>query len=138
MAVMPFGNQLATFELSGAELRSVLICNAQAAIDRSRGLLQVAGLTYVWRSVDRKAQLISVTVGGKPLDPKSRYTIATNDYVALSQPIKYLGLTPKSVRNHPLTDIEAVVAEFRERDGVVDARLDGRIKREPEPAGDDR
>ena len=82
-AMAPFGNTVMTLELTGATLRSVL---EQALPQRDReagGFLQVSGLTVTYDATAPVGQrLVSVTVGGAPLDPGRRYTAAVVDYIA--------------------------------------------------------
>jgi 5'-nucleotidase len=82
-AMAPFGNTVMTLELTGATLRSVL---EQALPQRDReagGFLQVSGLTVTYDPTAPVGQrVVSVTVGGAPLDPGHRYTAAVVDYIA--------------------------------------------------------
>jgi len=127
LTVLPFSNKLVLVELTGAQLRAVCAHNALSQLTRRHGILQLSGIRYRWRRVgDQKVALVEVQVGGKPLDDKQIYKIATNDYVAFSQPMKYLGLTPgrRTVRGGVVAG--AVAAEIQ-RLGVVEARLENRM-----------
>jgi len=88
MDVLPYGNTIATFEITGTHLITAL----ESGISRYKGdsgtgrFPQVAGLRY---SFDPQkpagSRLISVEVktetGYSPIDPTQIYKIATNDYV---------------------------------------------------------
>ncbi|MFW5868630.1 MAG: 5'-nucleotidase C-terminal domain-containing protein, partial [Armatimonadota bacterium] len=72
LQVLPFGNEVATLELTGAQLREIL----QRSISEPRphgGFLHVSGLTVVAEG-DR---LVSVMVGDEELDDGETYTVAT-------------------------------------------------------------
>ena len=75
----PFGNELVTGTLTGAQLLTAL--NRSASLDpedNPGGFLQVSGIRYV--IADRQAQ--AVTVGGRPLDPAARYRVVIPDFLA--------------------------------------------------------
>ena len=70
--LMPFDNRLVILTLTG---KSVLkLCESFARY----GAQGVAGMRV--KIIDNK--LADVTIGGKPVDPHARYTIATSDYLA--------------------------------------------------------
>ncbi len=121
VSILPFGNIVATKELTGAELREVLAYNA--AQERPwGGFLQVSGLTMEIEG-DR---LANVTVGGAPLDDAKTYVVAMSEfmldggdgYAMLKEgadPV-YLGFS----ENH------VVLEGLRER-GTVSPQVEGRI-----------
>ncbi len=82
-AMSPFGNVVMTLELTGRTLREVL---EQALPQREReagGFLQVSGLTVTFDPTRPAGQrIVSIDVGGVPLDPERRYSAAVVDYIA--------------------------------------------------------
>jgi 2',3'-cyclic-nucleotide 2'-phosphodiesterase (5'-nucleotidase family) len=82
-AISPFGNVVVTLELTGGTLREVL---EQALPQREReagGFLQVSGLTVSFDPARPAGQrIVTIEVGGAPLDPDRRYTAAVVDYIA--------------------------------------------------------
>jgi 2',3'-cyclic-nucleotide 2'-phosphodiesterase (5'-nucleotidase family) len=82
-AISPFGNVVMTLELTGGTLREVL---EQALPQREReagGFLQVSGLTVSFDPARPAGQrIVTIEVGGAPLDPDRRYTAAVVDYIA--------------------------------------------------------
>ncbi len=82
-AMSPFGNVVMTLELTGRTLREVL---EQALPQREReagGFLQVSGLTVSFDPARPAGQrIVTIEVGGAPLDPDRRYTAAVVDYIA--------------------------------------------------------
>ena len=82
-AAQPFNNTLVAVTLTGAEI--------QALLDQQFGrpepyILQVSqSLTFAWRKTPSgMGQVVpgSITIAGKPLDPKARYRVATNSFLA--------------------------------------------------------
>jgi 5'-nucleotidase/UDP-sugar diphosphatase len=76
-AVLPFTNSIVRVELSGAELVAVLDEVARRP-PTDLGFLHVSGLSWVIAG-GRATQIL---VGGQPLDPARRYTVATNSFLA--------------------------------------------------------
>ena len=82
-AELPFGNKTVKLEVTGADIRAALE-NGFSQIETGGGRFpQVSGLT-VAINPGRPAgtRIVSLTVGGAPLDDAQTYTLATNDFVA--------------------------------------------------------
>ncbi len=82
-ALLPFLNVLVMLEVPGKVLRDVLERSVADYPQEFGGFLQVSGLTFVFdpaRPAGRR--VVRVLVGGVPLDPERRYTLATNNYTA--------------------------------------------------------
>ncbi|KAA0571801.1 5'-nucleotidase C-terminal domain-containing protein [Azospirillum sp. Sh1] len=81
-AELPFGNVGVLVEMSGQDLISTLEHGVGKVEEKAGRFPQVSGLTMTY---DPKApagrRVMSVTVGGKPLDPQATYRVATNDYM---------------------------------------------------------
>jgi len=83
LAELPFGNRTAKLQLTGAELRETLE-NGFADYPGIDGRNpQISGMT-VTVDLGKPAgqRVLKVEVGGKPLDPAAKYTLATNDFMA--------------------------------------------------------
>ena len=80
--VLPFGNAPVTTAMSGAELMKIVRRNAFSEATRETSSLQCAGLAWSWRPAGGGQEIVSVTVGGQPLELERSYTVATNSYVA--------------------------------------------------------
>ncbi len=117
--VFPFGNELQTFEIRGADLQNVVLRNVIAEHDEKRGFLPLSGVSWTWRVRNGAPELLEVRVGASPLDLERIYTVATNSYVA-EQWEKHLGVPPKNLQSRGLTDYEAAVAYAREKGPLVD------------------
>lgn len=73
---MPFDNRFAILDLSGADVRTILLGN----LGRGGGILSWGGLTAKLRCKAGKPEL-DVRVAGKPLVDKKRYKLAASDFL---------------------------------------------------------
>jgi 5'-nucleotidase/UDP-sugar diphosphatase len=121
MMVLPFGNQLATVELTGDQLTAVL--RHDAGLPRpDGGFLQVAGLSLTIRG----SEVSDVKVGGEPLAPDKTYKVALPEFL-LTGGNGYTmfadGADPRPLG----TTISAIVVEALESMGTVSPTVEGRI-----------
>ncbi|WP_132255401.1 bifunctional metallophosphatase/5'-nucleotidase [Methylobacterium segetis] len=79
---LPFGNTTVLVAISGAQLRAA-IENGLADFGRTAGrMLQVSGLTVtVDPEAPQGARVVSVAVGGEPLDAGRTYRVASNSFL---------------------------------------------------------
>lgn len=87
LTVMPFGNTLATMELTGAEVKEALEHSVSNAPEESGGFLQVSGLNYTYDSSEaagERVQDVTLNQDGDwvALDESETYVIATNAFTA--------------------------------------------------------
>lgn len=80
--ILPFANKIVKVDVTGEILRAALE-NGLSQVERTAGRFpQVSGLRYVF---DPKrpagSRLVSVSVGGQPLNPRANYTLATFDFI---------------------------------------------------------
>ncbi|RAX39978.1 5'-nucleotidase C-terminal domain-containing protein [Rhizobium tropici] len=86
LTVLPFQNTIATFQLTGAEVKAALE-NGLSQIDEGAGRFpQVAGLKYSFdKTKPAGSRLVSVEVQEgtefKPIDPEKTYGIVSNNYM---------------------------------------------------------
>lgn len=86
LTVLPFQNTVATFQLTGADVKAALE-NGLSQIDDGAGRFpQVAGLKYSFdKSKPPGSRLVSVDVQEgtefKPLDPEKTYGVVSNNYM---------------------------------------------------------
>jgi 2',3'-cyclic-nucleotide 2'-phosphodiesterase (5'-nucleotidase family) len=126
---LPFGNVTVLTRLSGQNILDALE-NGVGMVEQGAGRFpQVSGLKAV---VDLKQpagkRVVSVEVGGKPLDPKATYKVATNDfmltggdgYTALSLGEVLIGARDGSIM---ATDVMNYITRL----GKVDVKVEGRI-----------
>lgn len=128
--IFPFGNEVVTFEISGTELMALLLANVMAAEEESRGAIQVSGASLVWREVMSAPEVVSIDIGGQPLEPERLYTVATNSYV-VDQAERYLaGAVPKNVQPSGQSVFE-LADQHVSRVGEVNLPEDPRLTRLP-------
>ncbi len=144
--ILPFSNALCTFTCTGAELIEIIEENLAAAVTEDHGILQSSGLLVRWGRAGNDVYVVNASLVGPEgsdtveVDPEKRYTVATVDYVARSQPEKYLGFRPDSVRGLGEVLTEAIMADVEKR-GVITKPAGRRMIQEksvePSTAGGD-
>jgi 2',3'-cyclic-nucleotide 2'-phosphodiesterase (5'-nucleotidase family) len=83
LAELPFGNRVVTIDISGRDLRAALEGGLAQLPNAGGRFPQVSGLSLEYdakRAAGRR--IVSIKVGGKPLDAKKIYRVATNDFLA--------------------------------------------------------
>lgn len=129
LAELPFGNKTVKMALTGKDLRAALE-NGFSQVEKGAGRFpQVSGLTVeVDLARDPGSRVLSVMVGGAPLDDAKIYTVATNDFMANG------GDGYASLRNGKqlIDPIDAVlmasqVIDYVAASGTVSPRVEGRI-----------
>jgi 2',3'-cyclic-nucleotide 2'-phosphodiesterase (5'-nucleotidase family) len=130
-ALLPFLNVLVVVEVPGKVLLDVLERSVATYPREFGGFLQVSGVTFVFDPTRPAGQrVVRALVGGQPLDPTRRYTLATNSYtagggdgyamLATAKPLVF----PQEGPGLAETLLEAI-----ERAGVVAPAVEGRITR---------
>jgi 2',3'-cyclic-nucleotide 2'-phosphodiesterase (5'-nucleotidase family) len=126
--VLPFDNWLISFAVTGRELRESLETGLARVEVRDGGFPQVSGMAYVFDpKAPAGARLVSVSVGGAPLEETRRYVLATHDFLAAGGN----GYTVFAGRDPVFNDsgrwLRDVLAEWWRRRGSVSYATDGRI-----------
>jgi 5'-nucleotidase len=75
---LPFENKLALIRMPGALLARIIKSNMAG----SKGILSLSGARVKARCGGAKLE-VAVEIGGKPLDERAIYTVATSDFLAL-------------------------------------------------------
>jgi len=126
--MLPFDNYVSFFDCSGDDLQTIFAANADAeAGERSYGSLQISGASYAYEIRNGKPIVGEMKIGGKRLDPKKIYRIATIDYV-ISNADKYFKITPSNIKETNLLLSDLIVECIKEAK-VIDSKVEGRIKR---------
>lgn len=126
---MPFDNTLMVLQLSGRQLRAALEHGVARVGEQSGQFPQVSGLTMVY-DPKRPAgkRVLSVTIGGKPLDPKAMYTLATNDFLADGgDGYAMLATAKRLIDANAGPHMAGSVIEYIEKKGTVSPKIEGRI-----------
>ncbi len=132
IGVSPFGNYLVTKKITGADLKSILEKSLEMGANNLKAYqegkhewpangggsyLQIGGMKVAYdpaRSLDNR--LVSVDIGGAPLDLDSTYTVVTNQFVA-SNASKYPELAVKPEINQYGASEEAVMRYITNHSG---------------------
>jgi 5'-nucleotidase / UDP-sugar diphosphatase len=133
LTVLPFQNTLATFQLTGADLRASLE-GGLSEIEEGKGKFpQVAGLKYSFdKSVapnGGRLKSVEVMEGGAwaPLDDAKTYTIGTNNFVrAGGDGYKLFADNAKNAYDYG-PSLEQVVADYLTANRPYTPKVDGRV-----------
>ena len=81
--LVPFNNSVVKLEMTGAALLQVLEHGLAQADNQGGGFLQVSGVQVTYDPRRRVGErIVALDVGGRPVEPGGRYTVATIDYIA--------------------------------------------------------
>lgn len=81
-SIHPFGNNLVTMTLTGAQIHALL---EQQWADRQNILMPSEGFTYTWsRSAPDGSRVdpASIRIAGRVVDPSARYRVTVNSFIA--------------------------------------------------------
>ena len=113
--VFPFGNEVVTVQVTGGELIGLALGNAGGLMYPEKGrVIQQYGLSYDYRRRMDAPELISVRVGGKPVDPDGTYTVATSDFVVKHWP-RLIGGAAGASTGQGVTMLELATRRIEER-----------------------
>jgi 5'-nucleotidase len=125
LEVHPFGNTLVVMTLTGAQIAALL--EQQWQEERAR-ILQVSGVRYAWSETSpRGARVREIEIGGAPLDPHKRYTVAVNDFLAEGGDGFTIFAQGQERRNGPL-DIEALESYLASSEAPLEPPSADRIR----------
>jgi len=129
-AELPFGNKTVKLKVSGETLLAALT-NGFSQADMGAGRFpQVSGLVVdVDLSKPPRQRVVSVSVGGKPLDPAASYTLATNDFMAGGGD-GYVMFRDAERLVGPIDAqlMASQVIDYVEAKGTIAPKVEGRIK----------
>ncbi|RPI94803.1 MAG: multifunctional 2',3'-cyclic-nucleotide 2'-phosphodiesterase/5'-nucleotidase/3'-nucleotidase, partial [Chloroflexi bacterium] len=136
LTVLPFGNLVSTFELSGADVWAALE-NGVSQVEEGAGrFAQVSGLRYTWDgSQEPGSRIISVDVLNpttgeyEPIDLEQIYTVAANDFMRRGGD-EYTVFAENAIDPYDYgTPLDVVVAEYIAANSPVAPEVEGRITR---------
>jgi 2',3'-cyclic-nucleotide 2'-phosphodiesterase (5'-nucleotidase family) len=86
--VLPFRNVLVTFQLSGSQIRDVMVY----LLTKKPGI-QLSGVTCRWRATPGGgAEILDLAIQGKPVDDARQYPCAASDYF-IGEAARYIGMS---------------------------------------------
>jgi 5'-nucleotidase len=138
LSILPFNNDLAKIEVTGATLLQALehgVSRSGPGSEPGR-FPQVSGLHYAFdATLLPGARIKEVTVGGRPLDPKKNYTLVTTKYVADGGDQYAMFKEARRLPLGKLIDSEVLrqaIASAR----TIAPKTDGRVRRLDAPAAE--
>ncbi len=83
-SVQPFGNNLMTMTLTGADIKEVLEQQFDNPTAGAARILQVSeGFAFTYdKSLAKGSRILTVTLGGKAIDPAAKYRVTANNFLA--------------------------------------------------------
>lgn len=135
LAVLPFMNTLATFQLKGADMIAALENGVSRAGEGAGRFPQVAGLKFQWnpeakagsRIVD--VQLVDENGNTTPLDPEATYGVVTSNYMrGGGDGYSMFKTTAQNAYDYG-PNLEDVVSEYLKAKGTYEPYKDDRITR---------
>jgi 5'-nucleotidase / UDP-sugar diphosphatase len=138
--VLPFGNTIATFELSGADVWLALengVSRAENPENEGTGRFpQVSGVRFTWNpTLPAGSRVVSVDVlqadgGYQPIDPNRSYKVASNTFMRGGGD-GYSVFAEKAVNAYDFGPVVAdAVAAYISQNSPVTAAVEGRITRD--------
>lgn len=126
--VFPFGNTVATIELTGQQLLEALESATYAAPKALGAFPQVAGVEFTidttgeyengeaygtyFRCANPGTRVTDVKVGGEPLDLEKTYVLATNDFTAVGGDTYYSFKDVKSTMKDTGIPLDQALSEY--------------------------
>lgn len=126
---LPFGNRNVVTDVTGKALRAALENGLSQVEQRAGRFPQISGMTVVYNpKAAAGSRVVSVTVGGQPLDEAKIYRVATNDFM-LKGGDGYSALTPPGGKD---LDVQGKlmandVMTFARKLGTITTKVEGRI-----------
>jgi 5'-nucleotidase len=131
-AVLPFGNELVSMDLSGLQLQSIFELQWTPQSDGSTRYrpLQVSGMRVIWDgSLPVGERIVSLTLeDGTPLEPDAIYHVTVNSFMAAGGDGQWI-FNDGSSREFGVTDLEALVEYVEHLPRPIDSRVEGRLSR---------
>lgn len=124
--VLPFGNTLTTFDVTGAELKAALE-NGVSKISEGAGRFpQISGMSFKYDVTKPAGERVTeVLVGGEALDEGATYKLATNSFVAAGGD-GYAMFKDKDAFNTGYT-VYDVVEEYLKAQEAINPQVEDRI-----------
>ena len=140
--MLPFGNLISTFDLSGADVivalengvsRVEVDENNNPVVEGASGRFpQVAGMRFIFDATQEAgSRIVSVEVmqdgAYAPIDPEAMYSVAANDYMRAGGDA-YSVLETNAVNAYDAgRPLDQVVADYIAANSPINIALDGRI-----------
>ncbi|MEK6406259.1 MAG: 5'-nucleotidase C-terminal domain-containing protein [Acidobacteriota bacterium] len=129
LSILPFENTLVKVRLTGAHVKRLLENGVSVAGEEDGRFPQVSGIIFTYdagRPVG--SRVVSIEVGGKPIEPEKAYTMSVNSYLwggGDGYDLKGVALLIKPEEGPVEPD---VVMEAVKKLGTIAPQVEGRIK----------
>lgn len=125
--VLPFGNEIVSFQVDGRYIKRII---ERKISGNSRGLA-VGGVKVVFnKELPDGQRVVSMEIGGKPLEPDQIYRVATNDYLLEGNSgLDMLKNIPRQQVDFTGILLSEAVIEHIRNHSPVEITLDGRWKK---------
>ncbi|MNZ85707.1 Trifunctional nucleotide phosphoesterase protein YfkN precursor [compost metagenome] len=132
ITVLPFGNQIVTLEVTGADIKAALENGVSDYPNPKGAFPHVSGITFkIDPSAAAGERVHSILLDGKELDDAAKYMLATNDFLAAGgDEYSMLGGYPQAGMYGSLD--EALI-QYIQKLGQANPKIEGRITEEPKP-----
>lgn len=133
LTVLPFGNLVSTFELTGANVVAALE-NGVSQVENGAGRFpQVSGLRYTWNpAAAAGSRIVSVEVQAEDgtfsaIDPEAVYSVASNDFMRGGGD-GYAVFAENSINPYDFgRPLDQVLADYIAANSPVNPQIEGRI-----------
>lgn len=128
ITVLPFGNYVITKEITGADLKTALEHGLSKYPDSNGAFPQFGGIVVDFDPKKPVGQRITnITFKNKKkFNPKAKYIIATNDFMAVGGDGYESLKSGKEVAHYP--GLDEVLVEYIQKGAKIPAKADGRLK----------
>jgi 2',3'-cyclic-nucleotide 2'-phosphodiesterase (5'-nucleotidase family) len=129
LALLPFNNRVVTIELTGRDLRAAIENGLSRLPNASGRFPHVSGMTIEYDPRRPEgSRILSIRVGGKALDPRKTYKVATKDFLARgSDGYTVFGSAKPLVPPDDAPPIANEVMVYLRQLGVVRTGVEGRM-----------
>jgi len=126
---LPFGNVVVKLELTGAQIWDALENGVSQPRQHAGRFPQVSGMSFIWNPEAKLGErIVSVKIGGQPLNKGRTYTMATNNYIANGGDGYYVLKKGKVLIDASgATLLAGMVMNYIKAKGSVSPKVEGRI-----------
>jgi 2',3'-cyclic-nucleotide 2'-phosphodiesterase (5'-nucleotidase family) len=128
--IQPFGNVLYRVTIGGRDLRTYF----ENLVGRRRPIVHLSGTVLEYDTTRTPgSRLVSVTIGGAPLDDARNYAVVVNDFEYTGGSGLGFGAAAKRAENLDLVDLDAFIDYLQRQPQPVAAPNDKRLVIVPRP-----
>ena len=126
---LPFGNVVVKLSLTGAQVWDALENGVSQPRQHAGRFPQVSGMSFIWNPEAKLGErIVSVKIGGQPLNKGRTYTMATNNYIANGgDGYDVLKKGKVLIDASGATLLAGMVMDYIKAKGSVSPKVEGRI-----------